>query len=54
MTLNNFNRLGNDQKEYIEAKVRELGSMEAVKKFYSKACLVTRYALSVAKKEGYK
>ena len=54
MTLNNFDRLGNDQKAYIETKVKELGNLEAVKKFYSKPCLVTRYALSVAKKEGYK
>jgi len=54
MTLNNFDRLSEGQKAYIKIKVRELGSMEAVKKFYSKACLVTRYALSVAKKEGYK
>ena len=54
MTLNNFNRLGNDQKAYIETKVKELGSLEAVKAFYHKPCLVSRYALSVAKKEGYK
>ena len=54
MTLNNFDRLGDDQKAYIKIKVRELGSMEAVKTFYSKPCLVSRYALSVAKKEGYK
>ena len=54
MTLNNFDRLGDDQKKYIEAKVKELGNLEAVKAFYYKACLVTRYALSVAKKEGYK
>ena len=54
MTLNSFDRLGVDQKAYIEAKVKELGSLEAVKKFYSKPCLVTRYALSVAKKEGLK
>ena len=51
MTLNSFNKLGDDQKEYIEAKVKELGSLEAVKAFYHKPCLVTRYALSVAKKE---
>ena len=51
MTLNNFDRLGDDQKKHIKAKVKELGSLEAVKKFYHKACLVTRYALSVAKKE---
>ena len=54
MTLNNFDRLGDDQKEYIEAKVKQLGSLDAVKEFYSKACLVSRYALSVAKKEGLK
>ena len=54
MTLNNFDRLGEDQKVYIEAKVKELGSLEAVKAFYHKPCLVNRYALSVAKKEGYK
>ena len=51
MTLNSFDRLSEGQKAYIKIKVRELGSLEAVKKFYSKACLVTRYALSVAKKE---
>ena len=54
MTLNSFARLSEGQKAYIKIKVRELGSLEAVKKFYSKACLVSRYALSVAKKEGYK
>jgi len=51
MTLNNFDRLEDFQKNYIKKKVKELGSLEAVKKFYHKACLVTRYALSVAKKE---
>ena len=51
MTLNSFARLGDDQKKYIKKKVRELGSLKAVKKFYSKPCLVTKYALSVAKKE---
>ena len=54
MTLNNFDRLEECQKAYIKIRVKELGSMEAVKKFYNKPCLVTRYALSVAKKEGYK
>ena len=54
MTLNNFDRLEDFQKKYIETKVKELGSIEAVKAFYSKACLVSRYALSVAKKEGLK
>ena len=51
MTLNNFDRLSEGQKAYIKINVKELGSMEAVKAFYSKPCLVTRYALSVAKKE---
>ena len=54
MTLNNFNRLSEGQKAYIKIKVRELGSLKAVKAFYSKKCLVTRYALSVEKKERYK
>ena len=54
MTLNNFNRLSEGQKAYIKIRVKELGSLEAVKAFYSKACLVSRYALSVAKKEGLK
>ena len=54
MTLNNFDRLRKDQKDYIKAKVKELGSLKAVKAFYHKPCLVTRYALSVAKKEGLK
>ena len=51
MTLNNFDRLEDFQKNYIKKKVKELGNLEAVKKFYHKACLVTRYALSIAKKE---
>ena len=51
MTLNNFDRLEDFQKNYIKIRVKELGSLEAVKAFYHKACLVTRYALSVAKKE---
>ena len=54
MTLNNFGRLSEGQKAYIEAKVKQLGSLEAVKKFYHKPCLVSRYALSVAKKEELK
>ena len=54
MTLNNFDRLEDFQKAYIETKVKTLGSLKAVKAFYSKACLVTRYALSVAKKERLK
>jgi len=54
MTLNNFNRLSEDQKAYIKIKVRELDSLEAVKEFYNKPCLVSRYALSVAKKKEYK
>ena len=51
MTLNNFARLDDDQKAYIKAKIKELGNLEAVKSHYSKPCLVTRYALSMAKKE---
>jgi len=51
MTLNNFNRLSDNQKAFILAKIKELGSLKAVKSHYSKPCLVTRYALSVAKKE---
>ena len=51
MTLNSFARLDDDQKTYIEAKVKELGNLETVKSHYSKPCLVSRYALSVAKKE---
>ena len=54
MTLNNFDRLEDCQKAYIKIKVKELGSLKAVKAFYHKPCLVSRYALSVAKKEGYK
>ena len=46
-----FAKLGDDQKAYIEKKVKELGNLEAVKSHYSKPCLVARYAISVAKKE---
>ena len=51
MTLNNFDRLEDCQKAYIKIKVKELGSLKAVKEFYSKKCLISRYAISVAKKE---
>jgi len=51
LSKDQFDRLEDFQKNYIKRKVKELGSLEAVKKFYNKPCLVTRYALSVAKKE---
>ena len=51
MTLNNFARLDDNQKAYIKAKIKELGNLEAVKTHYSKKCLVSRYAINVAKKE---
>ena len=46
-----FNKLDDNQKSFIKAKVKELGNLEAVKSFYHRPCLVSRYALSVAKKE---
>ena len=51
MTANSFAKLDDNQKAYIEAKIKELGSLKAVKAFYSKPCLVSRYAINVAKKE---
>ena len=51
MTANSFDKLDDSQKAFIEAKVKELGSLKTVKSHYSKTCLVSRYALSVAKKE---
>jgi len=42
--------LGDDQKEFIEKKVTELASIEAVKKFYDKEDAVSQYAMDVAKK----
>ena len=46
-----FKKLDASQKAFITKKVKALGSMKAVKGCYRKPCLVTRYALSVAKKE---
>ena len=42
--------IGDDQKEFIEGKIRELGSKEAVAEFYSKDDLVSEYAKKMAKK----
>lgn len=36
--------LEKDQKEFIQAKVGELGSIQAVKEFYSQDCLVDKWA----------
>jgi hypothetical protein len=36
--------LGKDQKEFIKAKVGELGSIQAVKKLYFQDCLVDKWA----------
>lgn len=43
--------MGIDQntKNFVEAKVKELGSMEAVEQLYSKDCLVDQYAITYAK-----
>ena len=36
--------LKENQKEFIQAKVGELGSIQAVKEFYSQDCLVDKWA----------
>ena len=45
-----YNKLGSSQKAFIEAKVKELGNLEAVNAHYNKKALVDRYAISIAKK----
>lgn len=49
-----MSELDKDQIKFIENKVKELGTMEAVKKLYKfwkeKKCLVDRYAVKHAKK----
>ena len=45
-----FAKLDDNQKAFIKTKVKELGNLEAVKSHYSKPCLVSRYAISIAKK----
>lgn len=40
--------LGDDQKIFIQAKVKELGDVEAVKKFYNRPDLVSKFALEYA------
>ena len=39
-----------DQKEFIQAKVKELGSVQAVKELYFKDCMVDKYAMVYANK----
>jgi len=50
-----FKKLDNAQKAFIETRVKELASINAVKAFYpttgSKNCIVNRYANYIAKKE---
>lgn len=45
-----YSKLSKDQKDFIKAKVRELGSLKAVKLHYSKKVLVDQYAIAMAKK----
>ena len=47
---NSYSRLSPDQKAFVKAKVKELGSMEEVKLHYNKGTLVDRFAVSEAKK----
>ena len=42
--------LGKDQKEFIEKKVVELGSLESVASFYNKEDAVSLFASKTAKK----
>ena len=44
-----FEKLDSDQKKFIKAKVKKLKTLQAVKKFYFKPCLVSRYAVRLAK-----
>lgn len=51
LSLNSFDRLGDDQKNFIRKKVRELGSRDAALKHYlpeyGSKSLVTRYAIKI-------
>jgi len=42
--------LGNDQKKFIEKKVKELGTVKKVEAFYHRDDAVTKYAHKMAKK----
>lgn len=42
--------LGDDQKDFIEKRVKELGSVEEVTNFYTPDCAVWDYAVKMAKK----
>ena len=42
--------LSRDQKDFIEEKVRRLGSMKKVKLFYKRESLVCKYAIQFANK----
>ena len=42
--------MNEDQIKFIEAKVKELGSIKAVKAHYNKVCEVDKYANKYAKK----
>lgn len=45
-----YDKLDDSQITFIEKKVEELGSWEAVKRHYFKKCTVQRYAFRIAKK----
>ena len=42
--------LEKDQKTFIKAKVKELGSMKKVKVLYNQDCAIDRFAITYAKK----
>jgi len=42
--------LDRSQRDFIKDKIKELGSMEAVKYHYNKDCLVDRFAYRYAKR----
>jgi hypothetical protein len=45
-----YSKLSSDQKTFIKARVKDLGSMEAVQRIYNLQTLVDRFARSEAKK----
>jgi hypothetical protein len=47
---NSYSQLKPEQKGFIQARVKELGSMKKVVAYYKRQALVDRFALSEAKK----
>jgi hypothetical protein len=49
---NSFKNLTAEQKDFIKARVIELGTLEKIEEFYFAKCLISRYATKMAREAG--